>query len=246
MGMKAKARLYLTADKSRLVHAGDRRAASLYCTPGDEIPDSAVARFGIVDGTIDGGGTAATPEGAILRVGVLGSATIEVPGHVFSPGSVTEFRSGDLDEGQLLAMLKEPNLDIAGALSEGSGWIPFPGRENAIEALQGHIDYDLANGRPHDRVVDRAEAHGPHPFDIIAPATVISSAPEPTPTPAPQPAHAPAATPASTAAAAAKPKASKAKAATAAKPAQKTADAPKEQAPAEDKEAAPAENKGEA
>ncbi len=48
--MIAKERLYLTADKSAVVAQGDERAAFLYCSPGDEIPDSAVKLFGLVDG----------------------------------------------------------------------------------------------------------------------------------------------------------------------------------------------------
>lgn len=48
--MQARERLYLTAEKDRLVRHGDRDAAFLYAAVGDEIPESAVARFGIVDG----------------------------------------------------------------------------------------------------------------------------------------------------------------------------------------------------
>ena len=50
--MIAKARLYLVADKSRLVREGDPKAAFLYATEGDEIPDSAVEQFGLVDGDL--------------------------------------------------------------------------------------------------------------------------------------------------------------------------------------------------
>ena len=48
--MQAKQRLYLTADRKTVVPEGDRLAAMLYCVVGDEIPESAVARFGLVDG----------------------------------------------------------------------------------------------------------------------------------------------------------------------------------------------------
>ncbi|MBB99183.1 MAG: hypothetical protein CML67_06560 [Rhodobacteraceae bacterium] len=48
----AKERLYLTSDKKRLVATGDKRAAFLYATIGDEIPDSAAERFGLVDGKL--------------------------------------------------------------------------------------------------------------------------------------------------------------------------------------------------
>jgi predicted flap endonuclease-1-like 5' DNA nuclease len=48
-------RLCLTADKRALVRAKDPRANTLYATPGTEIPASAVARFGLVDGKIPEG-----------------------------------------------------------------------------------------------------------------------------------------------------------------------------------------------
>ncbi|MBA5777470.1 hypothetical protein H2509_13510 [Stappia sp. F7233] len=54
--MQAKERLYLTKDKSKLVGEGDLRAAFLYAAPGDEIPASAVERFGLVDGSLAKGG----------------------------------------------------------------------------------------------------------------------------------------------------------------------------------------------
>ncbi len=53
--MIAKQRLYLNAAKSALVAAGHPDAAQLYCTPGDQIPDSAAERFGIVDGELQEG-----------------------------------------------------------------------------------------------------------------------------------------------------------------------------------------------
>ena len=49
---RAQERLYLTADKGRLVGHGDKAAAFLYATPGDEIPDDAAARFGLVHGRL--------------------------------------------------------------------------------------------------------------------------------------------------------------------------------------------------
>lgn len=53
--MIAAERLYLTADKGRLVREGDPAGAFLYCAAGDEIPPSAVERFKLVDGTIGKG-----------------------------------------------------------------------------------------------------------------------------------------------------------------------------------------------
>ena len=48
--MLAKHRLFITADKTRLVAEGDPDGAILYAAPGDTIPQSAVERFGLVDG----------------------------------------------------------------------------------------------------------------------------------------------------------------------------------------------------
>lgn len=45
--MIATKRLWLTADGKRLVDEGDPDAASLYAAIGDEIPASAVERFGL-------------------------------------------------------------------------------------------------------------------------------------------------------------------------------------------------------
>lgn len=45
--MKCLHRLYLNAAATALVAEGDKDAATLYATPGDEIPDSAVEMFGL-------------------------------------------------------------------------------------------------------------------------------------------------------------------------------------------------------
>ncbi|MCX9146614.1 hypothetical protein [Erythrobacter sp. WG] len=45
-------RLYLTADKEQLVADGDERAAFLYATEGDEIPEEMAKKFGLVDGKL--------------------------------------------------------------------------------------------------------------------------------------------------------------------------------------------------
>jgi len=50
--MQAKERLYLTKDGKALVAEGDPKGASLYAAPGDDIPESAVKMFGLVDGTV--------------------------------------------------------------------------------------------------------------------------------------------------------------------------------------------------
>ena len=48
--MICKLRLYLTADKAKAVPEGHKDAATLYASPGDEIPASAAERFGLKDG----------------------------------------------------------------------------------------------------------------------------------------------------------------------------------------------------
>jgi len=50
--MFAKARLFLNAEKNKLVHEDSEEAAFLYAIPGDEIPDSAAEMFGLVDGDL--------------------------------------------------------------------------------------------------------------------------------------------------------------------------------------------------
>ena len=61
--MIAKERLYLTADKTKVVAEDDKRAAFLYAAVGDEIPESAAKQFGLVDGGLPGKGKAKEPAG---------------------------------------------------------------------------------------------------------------------------------------------------------------------------------------
>jgi len=57
--MKAKSvvcteRLYLSKDRKAVVLEGDKRAATLYATPGHKIPGTAVEKFGLENGTLSG------------------------------------------------------------------------------------------------------------------------------------------------------------------------------------------------
>lgn len=52
--MIAKMRMLLTASALALVAEGDPEGSSLYASIGDEIPDDAAERFGLVDGYIPG------------------------------------------------------------------------------------------------------------------------------------------------------------------------------------------------
>ncbi|ALJ14261.1 hypothetical protein [Sphingopyxis macrogoltabida] len=161
MNMIAKERLLLTADKSRLVADGDPEGATLYCTPGTEIPDSAAKLFGLVDGRL-GEGTVLVveaDEGGLIRVRIfdtIADEAIDVANMRFTH----EFRligENEIDEGGLLEILKEVRLDVQAALispEKETLWVSFPGRDKAIEALQEHIDDDIAAGRPHLPVGD--------------------------------------------------------------------------------------------
>ena len=48
----AKVRMFLTADRSRVVGEGDPDAASLYASPGSRLPDDAVKQFGLAGGNL--------------------------------------------------------------------------------------------------------------------------------------------------------------------------------------------------
>lgn len=54
MTMIARMRLCLTAERDALVPDGHQDAAFLYAAIGDEIPDDAAERFGLVDGLLPG------------------------------------------------------------------------------------------------------------------------------------------------------------------------------------------------
>lgn len=47
--MIAKARLYLTLDRKRIVPANSKEAAYLFAAPGQEIPDDLAKRYGLTD-----------------------------------------------------------------------------------------------------------------------------------------------------------------------------------------------------
>ncbi|OLF81269.1 hypothetical protein AWH62_00925 [Maricaulis sp. W15] len=59
--MKATARLFLNAAKDALVAEGHKDAAFLYAAPGDDIPDSAAERFGLVEGAVGRQGGKSAP-----------------------------------------------------------------------------------------------------------------------------------------------------------------------------------------
>lgn len=78
--MIARQRLYLTADKSKLVPAGHKSAAFLYAAEGDQIPDSAAARFGLVDGRLKAGRAAKEDGGGADKERKPGSDKGSKPG----------------------------------------------------------------------------------------------------------------------------------------------------------------------
>lgn len=61
--MQAKERLWLTADKSKIVPEGHKDAATLYAAVGDEIPQTAADRYGIKDGAVSAATRAKEPAG---------------------------------------------------------------------------------------------------------------------------------------------------------------------------------------
>ena len=95
--MLAKERLYLTANRKSLVAEGHEKAATLYATPGVEIPQSAADKFGLVDGELpkkgkSGGGTKEKPpakdkekkggqdKGALTAIAGIGPAAAKALG----------------------------------------------------------------------------------------------------------------------------------------------------------------------
>lgn len=160
--MQAKERLLLTADRKSLVRDGDPEGVELYCTPGNEIPESAAKLFGLIDGRLPDGAALVVDivEGGFLRVRFVRAFELNTPElHVGGLAFTDQFRTigaGEIDEGQLLAILKEADLDVEAALigDPSPGWLPFPGRDKAVIALQERIDDDIAAGRPHMLVGD--------------------------------------------------------------------------------------------
>ena len=60
----ARMRLWLTAERDALVPDGHQDAAFLYVAIGDEIPDDAAERFGLLDGLLPGSPDEAETEAA--------------------------------------------------------------------------------------------------------------------------------------------------------------------------------------
>src|SRR4051812_26203802 len=71
--MQARERLYLTADKDRVVRDGDPKAAFLYAAQGDEIPATAAERFGLVDGRLKARGK---PAETLLGSSILAAVVV--------------------------------------------------------------------------------------------------------------------------------------------------------------------------
>ncbi|MBV2147894.1 hypothetical protein KRZ98_06265 [Sphingobium sp. AS12] len=143
--MKATARLYLTACATALVAAGDPRAARLYASPGDDIPDSAAEKFGLVDGDIaEGKLLTETYLNAILRV-ALGQGTglteLEVAGLSFG-ADWRPFAKGEMDIAQLLAIVQHPSLTVEALQfvdDEAHHWAPIPGFDMFLPLLERQV-----------------------------------------------------------------------------------------------------------
>ena len=61
--MQAKERMWWNADRTGLLPEGHKDARILYAAVGDNIPDSAVERFGLKDGSLPKGGVKAKTRG---------------------------------------------------------------------------------------------------------------------------------------------------------------------------------------
>lgn len=149
--MKATARLYLTACTTALVAAGDPRAATLYASPGDDIPDSAAEKFGLVDGDIADG----TLTDAILRVATVdGAPPITVDGIDFT-ADWRAFAKGEIHIGHLLDILKEPSLKVEALQfvgDEAHQWAPLPGLAFFLPVLERQVAAAQALGLPLPRI----------------------------------------------------------------------------------------------
>lgn len=241
--MNAKERLYLTADKKTLVRDGDSRAATLYCSPGDLIPESAAAKFGLVDGLLAYVATISEGGEAILRVAATGGLTIGIAGFTFT-SAFQEILSGQIDEAQLLAILDVPQLIVEAALDgDTPAWVEFPAREEAIATLKERVAADIQAGRPHPLVEYRRPAEVEEPKaepSPAAPTAIVPAEPAPAAPAPPVPA-----TPAGKPASAKKPAATKAGAKEAApgQDKEKKGGSTKEAAPSPNKEKAPGGDK---
>lgn len=127
--MFAKEKLYLTAERTTLVKAGDPRAAFLYCAPGDEIPQSAAEKFGLVDGRLKPGkGNAAE---TLLGSSVL-PAMVEIgPGKTVQLGKV------------VVRAHKESGLDV-----DAWNGLPEADREARLAAIVEAMKTEAAKPAP--------------------------------------------------------------------------------------------------
>lgn len=133
-------RLYLTADKSKLVAEGDKAAAFLYAGKGDTIPESACERFGLVDGKLKAakGGKPPSNKGGKTPANKEGSA----PADKTTLASLTAIKGiGDATAGALvtagiadaaaLAAVDPENPPTVETLPPGFDWAA------AVEAAKG-------------------------------------------------------------------------------------------------------------
>lgn len=116
--MQAKERLYLARDGKTLVREGDAKGSTLYAAPGDEIPESAVELFGLVDGTIKSGRS-----GAKERAPGQDKEKAPGPNKEKAPGEDKEKAPGE-DKGDDLAQIKGVGAKTAAALT-AAGYTSF-------------------------------------------------------------------------------------------------------------------------
>ena len=118
----AKQRLYLNADKTALVEVGHAKAATLYCTPGDAIPDKE-KKGGSDKEQKPGGGKGDPPKPpALTDIGGIGAATAKKLADQ-GVGTVEAFASlTDELAAKLTGM--PPAFDFAAAIAAAKALLP--------------------------------------------------------------------------------------------------------------------------
>jgi hypothetical protein len=101
--MKCTQRLYLTASAAALVGHGHPDAVALYASPGDEIPQSAADKFGLVDGHLEGFDPATVPAAAEDQAPVPGPTIDATQDLYLSKDGKSLVAQDDGDAGELYA-----------------------------------------------------------------------------------------------------------------------------------------------
>lgn len=140
--MHARERLWLTADRKRVVPEGHTEASTLYAAEGDELPESAASLFGIADGHAPRGqkrrkgGEDKSREGGEDKSGEQGGKTLQFGGdHTQREGSSGTAReapsTGSGTSAETSNVGVQPGSQVADDLSEIKGIGPASARKLA-------------------------------------------------------------------------------------------------------------------